>query len=145
MDASLGGIAVQPTAVGIARQAVHDGPADATGLVDLKAEIIVGAGHGMVVLMDHKVRAARAACTALVQAGITRDAQSRDEGRCRAETRGESRRELGQMVRYLDGSGFDFGGGAGGGPGAGWCCRRRNGGRGRDVSGYGSSAVSNGS
>lgn len=67
VDASLGGIAVQPTAVGISRQAVHDGPADATGLVDLKAEVIVGAGHGVVVLMDHEVRAVGAASTALVQ------------------------------------------------------------------------------
>lgn len=85
MDASLGGVAAQPTAVGISRQAVHDGPADAAGLVDLEAEVIVGAGHGVVVLMDHKVRAALAACTTLVQAGITRDGQSRDGSRCRAE------------------------------------------------------------
>lgn len=68
MDASLGSIAIQPTTVGISRKAIHDGPADATGLVDLKAEVIVGAGHGVVVLMDHEVRAAGAACTALVQA-----------------------------------------------------------------------------
>lgn len=111
MDASLGGIAAQAAAVGIAGQAVHDGPADAAGLIDLEAEVVVGAGDGVVVLMDHEMRTAGAARAALVQARVAGDGQPRDVSRCRAQVRREGGREARQVVGYLDGAGLDLGGG----------------------------------
>lgn len=56
MYPGLGGITVQPHAIGVTRQAVHDGPADAAGLVDLQTEVIVGARDRVVVLVDDEVR-----------------------------------------------------------------------------------------
>lgn len=55
MNARLGGVAVQAPAVGVAGGSVHDGPGDATGGIDLEAEIVVCSCDGVVVLVDHEV------------------------------------------------------------------------------------------
>ena len=57
----LGGITVQPLTVGVPRWAIHYGPADAAGLIDLETEIIVSSGDGVVMLVDDEVGAAGAA------------------------------------------------------------------------------------
>lgn len=70
MDASLGGIAALAAAVGVTGQPVHDGPADAARLVDLKTQVVVRTGHGMVVLVHHEMRTAGAPLAALVEVRI---------------------------------------------------------------------------
>lgn len=56
MNASFRGVPIQTNTVGITRQPVHDGPADATRLVDLEAEVIVCAGNRVIMLVNDKVR-----------------------------------------------------------------------------------------
>ncbi len=70
MDASLGGIAALAAAVGITREPVHDGPADAARLVELKTQVVVRTGHGMVVLVHHEMRTVRAPLAVLVEVRI---------------------------------------------------------------------------
>lgn len=77
MHARLSGVAVEPHAVRVPRHAVHDGPRRAAGRVNLKAEIIVRARNGMVVLVDYKVCAERAPCVGRVDSGVVSDGEAR--------------------------------------------------------------------
>lgn len=70
MDARLRGISIQPDAIRVTGEAVHDGPAGAAILVDLEAQVIVRAGHGVVMLVDDKVRAVPGARVCLVQGRV---------------------------------------------------------------------------
>lgn len=56
MYPSFSGITIQPHAVRVPGQPVHDGPADAAGLVDLQTEVIVGACNWVVMLVDDEMR-----------------------------------------------------------------------------------------
>lgn len=73
----LSSIPIQALTVSIARQAIHDGPADAAVGVDLESEVIVGAGEGMVVLVDDEVGAIGGASGASVERGVGRDGKGR--------------------------------------------------------------------
>lgn len=57
MNAGFGGVSIQTDTVWIAGEAVHDGPACAAVLVDLKAQVIVCACDRVVMLVNDKVGA----------------------------------------------------------------------------------------
>jgi hypothetical protein len=99
MNSGLGGVAVQPSAVGVSGQTVHDGPADAAVAIDLEAEIVVGASDGMVVLVDDEVGATWTAGAVAVQGRIRGDGQqARDGGIAGFGVLGESCSEESEVV-----------------------------------------------
>lgn len=60
MNSGLGGISVQTPGIGVAGQAIHYGKTDTAGSIDLQTQVIMGARHRVVVLMNDKVVSIRA-------------------------------------------------------------------------------------
>lgn len=106
VDPRLSSIPVQPEAIRIPGQPVHDGPAHAAGLVDLQAEVVVGARDGVVVLVDDEVGALWACSLGAVERRVGGDGE---EGR--PEDVGlEGVGEEGEVVRGGGVAGLDGGG-----------------------------------
>lgn len=55
MNSGLGGITIQSLGVRVARQAIHYGKTHTTSSVDLQTQVIMGAGHWMIMLMNDKM------------------------------------------------------------------------------------------
>lgn len=70
MDARFRSIAIQSHTVRVAGQAVHDGPTDAAGFIDLKSQVVVRAGDRMVMLVYYKVAAFGVVGVCFVQGGV---------------------------------------------------------------------------
>lgn len=87
MHPRLSRIPVQPFTVSVARQAIHDGPADAAVAVDLESQVIVCAGDGVVVLVDDEVGAMGGAGVASVERRIRGYGQSWLGSYCMREER----------------------------------------------------------
>ncbi|PNY26441.1 Uncharacterized protein TCAP_03629 [Tolypocladium capitatum] len=110
MDSRLRRVPVQPLAVRVPRQAVHDGPANAARAVDLQAQVVVRASDGVVVLVDDKVRAMTLAGAEFIQRGVGRDGEGRRR-RLRDARGGEQRGEVGEVVGDARGARLDGRGG----------------------------------
>lgn len=60
MNSRLCRVSIQPYALRVARESVHDRPAGAAGLIDLKTEVIVRASNWVVMLMNDEMSTCRA-------------------------------------------------------------------------------------
>lgn len=60
MNSRLRRVAIQLYTLRVAGKSIHDRPANATGLIDLKTEVIVRASNWVVMLMNDEMSACRA-------------------------------------------------------------------------------------
>lgn len=78
MDSSLNSLTspMSPLFMRVTRETVRNGPAATTAWIDLKTEVVVQAGAGMIVLVDDEVVAEVARCAAVVETCKIREGKS---------------------------------------------------------------------